>query len=144
MIRKSIIQDAGAIRVLLNQLEYPTEDGFIEDKLPDMLAHPDQELLVYEYGKNMVGFVSMHFVPQIALSGAFAIISYLAVDAGCRNKGICAELESYCTKLAKLRKCHRIQLHCHIRREDAHRFYDRLGFQEPRKYLTKNLNDKSQ
>ena len=68
MIRRAMIQDAEAIRVLLNQLEYPTGDGFIEDKLPQMLAHPDQELLVYEFGKNVVALVSLHFVPQIAFS----------------------------------------------------------------------------
>lgn len=139
MIRKAMIPDAEAIRTLLNQLEYPTEDGFIHDKLAEMLAHPDQELLVYEHGKIVAGFVSLHFVPQIALNGAFAIISYLAVDEKYRDKGIGAELEAYCTKLAKLHKCDRIQLHCHIRREDAHRFYERRGFQESRKYLTKNL-----
>jgi len=142
MIRKAMIKDASAIRTLLNQLDYPVaEDGFIENKLSEMLAHPDQELLIYEHGKNVAGFVSLHFIPQIALSGAFAVISYLVVDEEYRNKGIGAELEAYCTKLAKLRRCDRVQVHCHIRREEAHRFYERQGFQESRKYFTKSIKN---
>jgi GNAT superfamily N-acetyltransferase len=141
MIRGAMIKDAAAIRSLLDQLEYPTPDGFVESRLPEMLAHPDQELLVYEDGEVVAGFVSLHFVPQIGLHGAFAIICYLAIDKQYRSKGIGAQLEACCIQLAKQRKCDRIQVHCHIRREDAHRFYERQGFKETRKYFTKDLKE---
>ncbi|WP_428327681.1 GNAT family N-acetyltransferase [Mucilaginibacter sp.] len=139
MIRNAMITDAAAIRLLLDQLDYPTEDGFVAGKLPEMMAHPDQELLVYQQGEDVAGFVSLHFVPQIGLQGAFAIICYFAIDKAYRSKGIGAKLEAHCIQLAKQRKCDRIQVHCHIRREDAHRFYERQGFKETRKYFTKDL-----
>jgi N-acetylglutamate synthase-like GNAT family acetyltransferase len=139
-IRNAMPSDAEAIRDLLRQLDYPTTDGFIEEKLPLMLNHPDQSLVVYEKQGKVVGMISIHFVPQIALTGDFANISYLAVDENVRGEGIGAKLEAYCTQLATERKCDRIYVHCHIRREDAHRFYDRQGYQESRKYLMKKLN----
>jgi N-acetylglutamate synthase-like GNAT family acetyltransferase len=139
-IRNAMPSDAEAIRDLLRQLDYPTTDGFIEEKLPLMLDHPDQSLVVYEKQGKVVGMISIHFVPQIALTGDFANISYLAVDENVRGEGIGAKLEAYCTQLATERKCDRIYVHCHIRREDAHRFYDRQGYQESRKYLMKKLN----
>ncbi|MDP9080720.1 MAG: GNAT family N-acetyltransferase [Bacteroidota bacterium] len=141
MIRDAMIKDAAAIRSLLDQLEYPTQDGSVERKIPEMLAHPDHELLVYQHGEAVAGFVSLHFVPQIGLLGAFAIICYFAVDKAYRSKGIGAKLEAHCIQLAKQRKCDRIQVHCHIRREDAHRFYERQGFKETRKYFTKDLKE---
>ncbi|WP_183576635.1 GNAT family N-acetyltransferase [Mucilaginibacter sp. X5P1] len=139
-IRNAKISDAEAIRNLLEQLDYPTPDGFVEEKLPLLLDHPDQILLVYEKQGKAVGMISIHFVPQIALTGDFANISYLAVDENVRGERIGAKLEEYCTRLAAERKCDRIFVHCHIRREDAHRFYDRQGYQESRKYLVKKLN----
>jgi len=141
MIRKAAINDAVAIRSLLDQLDYPTEEGFVESRLPEMLNHPDQELLVYVLDEQVAGFVSMHFVLQIALPGAFALISYLAVDKGYRGMGIGAKLEEHCTELARQRQCDWIQLHCHSRREQAHRFYERQGFTESRKYFTKSLKN---
>jgi GNAT superfamily N-acetyltransferase len=139
MIRKATLKDAAAIRLLLEQLDYPTGEGFIEQKLPEMLAHPDQELLVYDDNGTVAGFVSLHFIPQIALAGAFAVISYFSVDRDYRSKGIGAQLEAHCSQLAKQRKCDRMQVHCHIRRENAHRFYERQGFHESRKYFIKSL-----
>ena len=138
-IRTAVPSDAEAIRGLLHQLDYPTEAGFIAQKLPLLLAHPDQSLLVYEEQGKVVGMISIHFIPQIALAGDFATISYFAVDTNARSAGIGAKLEAYCTQLATARNCDRIYVHCHLRREAAHRFYDRQGYQESRKYQLKKL-----
>ncbi len=138
-IRKAEIQDGDAISKLLNQLDYPDTDAFIKKKLEKLLSHPDEELLVYEDGGEVIAFISIHFIPQVALEGDFARISYFAVDSSIRSKGIGCELEEYCTELAKERNCDRIEVHCHSRRIDAHRFYTRQGFTESPKYFMKKL-----
>jgi N-acetylglutamate synthase-like GNAT family acetyltransferase len=140
-IRNAMLSDAKAIQDLLRQLDYPTTDRFIEDKLPLLIDHPDQSLVVYEKQGIVVGMISIHFIPQIALAGDFANICYLAVDENVRSEGVGAKLEAYCTALAKERKCDRIFVHCHTRREDAHRFYYRQGYQESPKYLMKMTNN---
>lgn len=138
-IRNAVVNDWKEIMKLLKQLDYSDTDSFLEDKIKTLLAHPDEKLLVYEYDKKIVALIFIHFIPQLALKGDFARISYFAVDNGIRSKGIGRELEEYCVALAKDRNCDRIEVHCHSRRLDAHRFYHRQGFVESPKYLIKNL-----
>lgn len=138
-IRNAMFSDAETIRDLLRQLDYPTTDSFIEDKLPNLINHPDHSLVVYELQGKVVGIISIHFIPQLAVAGDFANICYLAVDENARSEGIGAKLEAYCLLLATERKCDRIFVHCHSRREGAHRFYKRQGYQESPKYLMKKL-----
>lgn len=139
-IRDAEITDWKDIKELLQQLDYSDNDSFLQDKIKTLLNHPDERLLVYEYDKKVVALISIHFIPQLALKGDFARISYFAVDNKVRSKGIGRELEEYCVSLARDRKCDRIEVHCHSRRADAHRFYYRQGFLESPKYFIKNLS----
>jgi len=90
-------------------------------------------------GDQILAFLSLHFIPQIALKGDFARISYFAVDATTRSKGIGAQLEAEATRLARERGCALIEVHCHTRRARAHEFYARQGYEESPKYLIKRL-----
>lgn len=88
---------------------------------------------------QVVALMSIHFIPQLALEGDFARISYFSVDNTVRSIGKGRLLEEYCTGLAQGRNCDRIEVHCHERRSDAHRFYYRQGYEEVPKYLVKSL-----
>lgn len=138
-IRAATLEDNMKIASLLDQLNYPVENSLLKNKIGQLINHPDHHLLVFEDKGEVLAMMSIHFVPQVALQGDFAIISYLAVDEGARNSGIGKELEEHCVQLAKDHNCDRIQVHCHIRRVDAHRFYERQGYQESRKYFSKKL-----
>ena len=85
-IRGAVTEDWKSISALLDQLGYPDTERFIKDKLNRMLAHPDEEILVYEWDGVVVAFVSLHFIPQIGLGGDIARISYFAVDEPVRSK----------------------------------------------------------
>jgi len=135
-IRIATVNDAPQIKILLDQLGYPTVDGDLENKINLLLHHPDHELIVFN---NVSAVMSIHFIPQLALAGDFALISYFAVDETVRSTGIGKKMEEYCVKLATDRGCERIQVKCNIRRTDAHRFYERQGYQEARKYFSKSL-----
>ncbi|HWJ79493.1 MAG TPA: GNAT family N-acetyltransferase [Niallia sp.] len=139
-IRKAKLDDWKQISSLLNQLDYPNTEKFIKDKLETLLLDNNEELVVYEENQEVIAFISIHFIPQIAVKGDFARISYFAVDSSIRSKGIGRMLEEYCTELAAKRKCDRIEVHCHSRRTDAHRFYERQGFTESPKYFIKLLS----
>lgn len=139
-IRKAKIDDWKRISVLLNQLGYLDTELFMKEKIEKLLVHPDEKLLVYECDGKVIAFISLHFIPQIGLKGDFARISYFAVDKSIRNKGIGKEIEKYCVKIARARECDRIEVHCHSRREDAHRFYFTQGYNESPKYLVKKID----
>ncbi|WP_141433930.1 GNAT family N-acetyltransferase [Bacillus sp. 03113] len=140
MIRNAKIEDWKVISELLNQLDYPNTESFIKGKIEKLLIHPDEELLVYEDDGRVIAFISLHFIPQIALEGDFARISYFSVDTTIRSKGIGRKIEEYCADLATKRNCDRIEVHCHSRRLDAHRFYFRQGYTESPKYLMKKID----
>jgi GNAT superfamily N-acetyltransferase len=138
MIRRAQTTDTEAIRALIAQLDYDPPAA-LEEKIRRLAAHPDEVLLVYELDTVVVAFLSFHFIPQIAIEGDFARISYFAVKDTARSHGIGQELEAHITRLARERNCDRIEVHCHSRRTDAHRFYQRQGYNESPKYLIKLL-----
>lgn len=138
-IRKAELKDAEAIRILMEQLGYPTEDGFIAKRLAYLSTLTDHIDIVYELDGKVLGFISFHFIPQIAFEADYAVISYFVVDDNSRGMGIGKALEEYCTALAVERKCKRIMVHSNARRTDAHRFYLRQGFVEYPKDFVKFL-----
>jgi len=138
-IRQARKEDWKSISSLLDQLEYPGSEHFLEEKISRMIEDPGERLLVYEDKGGILGFVSLHFIPQIALEGDFARISYFAVERRARGGGIGRQLEEYCTRLARDKGCQLIEVHCHTRRTQAHSFYFRQGYEESPKYLIKRL-----
>jgi GNAT superfamily N-acetyltransferase len=140
MIRIARHTDAPAISRLLDQLEYPGTESFLPDKLLRMLEDPAETILVWESDDgSILGLLSLHIIPQIALSGDFARISYFAVDTTARSHGIGLQMEEYAAKLAREKGCGLIEVHCHSRRTRAHEFYVRQGYEESPKYLIKRL-----
>ena len=78
----------------------------------------------------MQGFIGLHFIVQLALPGDFCRITYFCVSEAARGLGVGRELEETAARLA--RGCDRIEVHCHERRVDAHRFYYRQGMRNRR------------
>ncbi|CCK02489.1 FIG00553878: hypothetical protein [Cronobacter sakazakii 701] len=146
--RTATPSDATAISALLTELDYPDTAHFIDQRLAELLVHPDERVLVAEEDGALLGVLSLHFIPQLALKGDFCRISYFCVSSNARSKGIGRLLESEGEALARgeeektrhyTRGCDRIEVHCHSRRSDAHRFYYRQGYTESPKYLCKSL-----
>jgi GNAT superfamily N-acetyltransferase len=138
-VRPAVFEDGNAIAGLLTQLDYPGMEPFIAEKIQRLLKHPDAVLLVAEEKGEVLGFISLHFIPQIAVQGDFCRISYFCVGDGSRSAGVGKALETAAMQEAVARGCDRIELHCHSRRLRAHEFYFRQGFEESPKYLMKML-----
>ena len=139
-IRPATLADAAKIADLLTQLGYPGTEKFIREKILELTGHPDGDLAVAVEEGEVLGFIALHFIPQLGLAGSFARISYLCVDDGARGRGVGGRLETYCEQRARERGCDRIELHCHSRREQAHKFYRRQGYEESPLYLMKKLD----
>ncbi len=151
-IRSATPGDWEGISRLLTQLEYPDAAAFIRSKLVRMLNDPAETLLVWAEPpapsepasappepSAILAFLSLHVIPQIALEGDFARISYFAVDDEARSHGIGRQLEERATQIARERGCALMEVHCHTRRTRAHEFYARQGWIESPKYLIKRL-----
>ncbi|MGC1307815.1 MAG: GNAT family N-acetyltransferase [Phormidesmis sp.] len=112
----------------------------MEERLRQLIARPDALLLVatHEAG-DLVGLVSLHFIPQLGLAKDFCRISYFCVSQQSRSLGMGRMLEERVVERAKAKGCDRIEVHCHSRRDRAHKFYFRQGYVEDPKYLLKNI-----
>ena len=142
VIRRATLSDAAQIADLLQQLGYPVSADLVQCQLAELLRDRNEDLLVAEaVDTRVIAFLSMHCIPQIAVEGAFARISYLCVDKERRSRGLGKKLEREACRLAVERGCDRIELHCHARRTDAHAFYVRQGYTESPKYFVKRLRD---
>ncbi|HID9454598.1 TPA: GNAT family N-acetyltransferase [Serratia marcescens] len=130
-IRTARLSDRQAIAELMTALDYPGTEAFLPQRMRQLLAHPDEALL---------GVLSLHFLPQLALAGDIGRISYFCVDDRARGAGVGRRLLAEGEALARRRGCDRLEVHCHSRRERAHAFYRREGFVEAPKYFAKLLN----
>lgn len=143
-IRKATLADAAGIKSLLDQLGYPGTESFLMQKMEIVLNNPLSVLLVYECDEKIAAFIILDFLTQLGLEGDIARIGYFAVDEAYRSKGIGREMEVCIEQLAREKNCDRIEVHCHDRRKDAHRFYFRQGYYESPKYLMKSLRGRQE
>ncbi len=140
-IRSATVSDHPAISNLLAQLGYPGSESFLPDNLERMLGQANSRVLVCEVDGQVAGFIAFDFLTQLVVKGDFVRISCFSVDEAARSKGVGKMLEDELTKQALERNCDRIEVHCHSRRVDAHRFYFRQGYHESPKYLMKSIID---
>ena len=138
-IRKADVTDDERIAELLTQLDYDGTAAFVKEKILQLNERPEEELLVAVEEERVVGVLSIHFMPQLAMRGDIARISYFCVEERSRSRGVGRAMEAYCEQLAQARGCDRIEVHCEARRERAHAFYLRQGYTESPKYLVKAL-----
>ena len=109
-----------------------------EDPLPDSyyLAYekinedPNHELIVAELNGQVIGTFHLMFLPSISYQGGLrAQIESVRIDTRYQSRGLGSQMMKWAIQRAKARGAHLVQLTTHKSREDAHRFYERLGFE---------------
>jgi len=90
---------------------------------------PNHELIVAEQNGEVIGTLHLIFLPSISFQGRLrAQIESVRVDKRFQGQGIGSEMMKWSMERARQRGAHVVQLTTHKSREDAHRFYERLGF----------------
>ncbi|WP_295942978.1 GNAT family N-acetyltransferase [uncultured Xanthomonas sp.] len=102
-IRNAAMADRQAIVTLMAALDYAGTEDFIEARLTQLLAHPDAALLLAAAGDAVLGVLSLHFLPQLALAGDICRISYFCVDDRARGAGVGQRLLAEGEALARQR-----------------------------------------
>ena len=89
----------------------------------------NQELIVAELNGAVIGTLQLMFLPSISFQGGLrAQVESVRVDKPYHGQGIGSEMMKWTIARARDRGAHVVQLTTHKSREDAHRFYERLGF----------------
>jgi GNAT superfamily N-acetyltransferase len=134
-IRRARREDVEAIvRMLADDQIGSTRDS-VDDLAPylkafdDIDADPGQLLVVAEDAGQAVGTLQLSIIPGLARKGALrGQIEAVRVRASHRGSGLGGKLMTWAIEESRRRGCALVQLTSDVQREDAHRFYERLGF----------------
>jgi len=140
-IRTAQMDDAESLAALATQLGYPASAAEIASRLRSIFPDPAHVVYVAEVpGAGVRGFAHVH--AGIALeSGPRAELLALVTDAALRSRGLGALLVAEAERWARAKGFETLCVRCNVVRADAHRFYERLGFQcsKTQKYFRKSL-----
>ncbi len=122
-------EDAASIRGLLAELGYPLEPELAAAALHAVLVDPAHVVLLAVDGDRAVGYVNVNFRLQLHHAGEVATIDELIVSAACRGEGVGTRLVEEVVEIARRRGTDVVEVSSNVRRDAAHRFYERLGFE---------------
>lgn len=94
-------------------------------------ASANEVLYVAKQKGEVVGtFQTMLTTTMTGRGSSSMIIEAVQTRADCRGQGIGAQMIAFCLEKAKEQGCRQAQLTSNAARLDAHRFYERIGFQK--------------
>lgn len=119
--------DVSALEPLLRQLGYDLEPDEIARRLAIVMEAPGHSLDVAERDNRIVGFI--HFYARAAIEKPpEVIVQALVVDDRLRGGGIGRRLMQRAEDWAAANGYPSVALGTQTRRDDAHAFYERLGY----------------
>lgn len=136
-IRRAIHADVPAIVRLLADDPLGRQRERDEDPLPQTYysafaridASPEHELVVVEVAGEVVGTLQLTMLPSLTYQGGTrAQIEAVRIDRRYRRSGLGRHLFAWAIDRARQSGCHLVQLTTNASRDDARRFYRRLGF----------------
>ncbi len=139
-VRKARLSDLQDITRLYAQL-FAGTDQAKENEETILSAHhtalleidrnPNASLLVAESSDRVLGTLSVIIIPNLSHQGRhWAIIENVVVDKSVQRASVGTALVRHAIALARKRNCFRIILSSSVHREDSHKFYESLGFQQ--------------
>ncbi|MFD7610073.1 GNAT family N-acetyltransferase [Streptomyces sp. NPDC059828] len=91
---------------------------------------PNQHLVVAEREGRVIGTLHLTLIPGLSRKGATrSIIEAVRIHADERGSGLGSQLIEWAVDESRRRGCQLVQLTSDVSRTDAHRFYERLGFE---------------
>jgi len=92
-------------------------------------ADPNQEIIVALRGERIIGTMQLSYLPGLAFRGAWrGVIEAVRVASDLRGQRIGEEMIRWANDRFRARGCRMAQLMSKRSRTDAHRFYERLGW----------------
>ncbi|WP_037615020.1 GNAT family N-acetyltransferase [Streptomyces aureus] len=100
------------------------------DALERLRRDPNQHLVVAVRDGRVVGTLQLTVIPGLSRKGATrSVIEAVRIHADERGSGLGTELIEWAVAESRRQDCRLVQLTSDASRTDAHRFYERLGFE---------------
>jgi GNAT superfamily N-acetyltransferase len=127
-IRRAAQEDAPALARLSGELGYPSSTEEVSGRLLQILDSSGDALFVASASDGrVVAWVHLFLTLRIE-SEKFAEVGGLVVEERRRGEGIARSLMEAAESWAMREGARRIRVRSRTTREEAHRFYERLGF----------------
>jgi len=139
-IRDARAADADDIARLLDQLGYPSAAGAVAARL-ERLAIVGDRVVAAELEGHVVGLAHLHVTPALERDRPAAKIGALVVDEAHRGRGVGRALVEAVEEEARTRGCELLFLTTAVSRDEAHVFYERLGFEQTGRRYGRTLNE---
>lgn len=127
-IRPATLDDAPAIAALMGALGYPAMDAQVRARLARVAEDPAYAAFVAEVEGEVAGFLGLMRGWGYEHDRPYARVITLVVDGRMRRRGVGARLVERAEGWARGEGAHVLMLTTNVRREDAHRFYEAMGF----------------
>jgi len=141
VVRTALPADIDRIADLLSDLagkRLSVEDA--SNRFDLIAGEPDQELLVADAEGMVIGLLAFRIRHNIESVSHYGEVASIVVDGSWRTKGVGRRLIDHAEALARQRKCIGLWLVSGFGREaEAHKFYDRLGFERTGVRLVKTF-----
>lgn len=100
-----------------------------EEVLKKIETYPNYNGYVAEQDGEIVGVFELLIMDNLGHKGRkSAIIEDIAVDPGYQGQGIGKAMMLFAMDLAREEQCYKIVISSNIKRVNAHKFYEKLGF----------------
>jgi GNAT superfamily N-acetyltransferase len=136
-MREAISDDLPAIVALLADDEngalredarLPLDPGYVA-AFDAIAALPNQELIVAELDGRIVGTMQLSYLPGLSFRGRWrGQIEAVRIDCALRGHGLGTAMIEWAVERCRSRDCKMVQLTSKRTRLDAHRFYERMGW----------------
>lgn len=135
MIREATVKDLSKIIELYSQSDM--DDGkvpLIDDAKEiylKMKTYPDYNIYVAEMENEIVGTFALAIMDNIAHMGSKSgLIEDVVVSQKYQGKGIGTQMMNYAIELCKEKSCYKVCLSSNLKRNNAHKFYEGIGFKK--------------
>ncbi|MEU5554510.1 GNAT family N-acetyltransferase [Streptomyces globisporus] len=111
------------------QRESPDDLTPYQEALQRLADDPNQHVVVAVRQNRVVGTLQLTIIPGLSRRGSTrSIIEGVRIHGDERGSGLGTQLIQWAVDESRRQNCQLVQLTSDATREDAHRFYERLGF----------------
>jgi GNAT superfamily N-acetyltransferase len=139
LIRPAEPRDAEALARLIGQLDYQVTPAEAAGRLA-LMAAEGRLVLVAELDGAVVGCLSTSVMRVLHRPAPVGRISMMVIDEAHRGRGLGAALVRAAEVALAAQGCYMVEVTSHVRRTEAHRFYERLGYERTSVRLARELS----
>ncbi len=105
--------------------------GYAEAIFDKMQSYPNYKIYIAKYTDEIVGTFSLSIMDNIAHMGqSSGLVEDVVVEKSMRSKGIGRKMMEYALEICRKNNCYKMNLSSNLKREKAHKFYEKLGFKK--------------